>query len=366
MKLKTSVAPLLLLAFIVSGVFNSFSQSIQKKEKDKGLKDYYKDYFTMGVAVSPQALKTEEAKLILKHFQSVTAENAMKMGRIHPVENRFVWKDADEIVNFAEQNKLKIRGHVLCWHQQTPKWLFTDSTGNDVSKEVLLKRLKDHITEVVTRYKGKIYAWDVVNEVIADEDDKFYRDSPWLRICGEEFITKAFEYAHQADPQAVLFYNDYNSEQPIKSQKIFNLVQQLKRNGVPIHGLGLQGHWNIYDDTEKDIRDALHRYTSLGVDIQITELDVSIYPSEGTPRPKKEGESDAFTKELEEKQIDFYKMAFKVLRDYEKSISGVTFWNISDRQTWLDFHPVRGRKNYPLLFDANLQPKKAYWEVVRF
>jgi endo-1,4-beta-xylanase len=335
-------------------------------ETEKGLKDYFKGYFTMGVAVTPRNLKGDEAKLILQHFESLTAENAMKMGPIHPEEKRYYWKDADEITAFAQQNNLKLRGHVLCWHEQTPKWLFVDENGKDVSKEVLLQRLKDHITEVVTRYKGKIYAWDVVNEVIADEDSKFYRDSPWYRICGDEFISKAFEYAHAADPNALLFYNDYNSEQPVKREKICKLVRQLKDNGVPIHGVGLQGHWNIHDPSEKNLREAFDAYSKLGVDVQITELDVSIYPWEKDQRPRREGEKDELTPELEAKQTAFYKMAFDAMREHNKAITAVTFWNVSDRSTWLDNYPVRGRKNYPLLFDVNLKPKKVYWEVVRF
>jgi endo-1,4-beta-xylanase len=332
----------------------------------KGLKDYFRNYFTMGVAVSPHSLTGDEASLILQQFESITPENAMKMGPIHPEEDRYNWKDADAIVDFAQKNNLKLRGHVLCWHEQTPTWLFVDENGKDVSKEVLLKRLKDHITTVVTRYKGKIYAWDVVNEAIADEDDKFYRDTPWFRICGEDFIAKAFEYAHAADPDAILFYNDYNSEKPVRRDKICRLVRQLKDNGVPIHGLGLQGHWNIYDPSEKDLRAALEAYAKLGLDVQITELDVSVYPWEKSPRPRNEGETDALTSELEKKQTEFYKMAFQVLREYNAAISAVTFWNISDRTTWLDTYPVRGRKNYPLLFDVNLKPKKVYWEVVKF
>ena len=353
-----------LFAFTVAGI--NFSSYAQTASDTKGLKDYYKDFFTMGVAVSPASLKGDEAALILQHYSSITPENSMKMAPIHPEENRYNWKGADEIVEFGEKHNLKVRGHVLCWHEQAPAWFFVDDKGRDVSKEVLLQRLKDHITTVVTRYKGRIYAWDVVNEVIADEDDKFYRDTPWYRICGEEFIAKAFEYAHAADPQALLFYNDYNSEPRVRRDKICKLVKQLKDNGVPIHGVGLQGHWNIYYPEEKELRDALESYSRLGVQVQMTELDVSIYPWEKNPRKRKEGESDKLTQELELRQAEFYKMAFRLLRDYKESITAVTFWNISDRKTWLDVYPVQGRKNYPLLFDVNLKPKKAYWEVVRF
>src|SRR6266498_607204 len=179
-------------------------------DKTKGIKDYYKKYFRIGVAVAPGNLKTDEANLILEQFNSLTPENAMKMGPIHPEENRYFWNEADSIVAFAQRNGLKVRGHNLCWHNQTPRWFFRDSAGKNVSKEVLLQRLKDHITTIVNRYKGKIYAWDVVNEAISDKADEYLRPSLWYQICGEDFIAKAFEYAHAADPNAILFYNDYN------------------------------------------------------------------------------------------------------------------------------------------------------------
>ncbi|MDF7811620.1 endo-1,4-beta-xylanase [Hymenobacter sp. YC55] len=333
---------------------------------EKGLKDYYKDYFLVGVAVSPQALKGAEAELIKQQFNSITPENAMKMGPIHPDENRYFWKDADEIVQFAQDNKLRVRGHNLLWHEQTPKWLFKDAAGKQVSKEVLLKRLKDHIDTVVKRYKGKIYAWDVVNEAISDNPQEYLRNSEWYQICGEDFIAKAFEYAHAADPKAVLFYNDYNTERPEKRERVYKLLKKLKDAKVPIDAVGLQGHWSLQEPTEAELRKAIEQYSSLGLKVQITELDVSIYPWEKDRREKRPGESDAYTPELEQKQTEQYKMFFKVFRDYKNVLTGVTFWNISDKYTWLDTYPVAGRKNYPLLFDQNQKPKKAYWEVVKF
>jgi endo-1,4-beta-xylanase len=333
---------------------------------EKGLKDYYKSYFPIGVAIRPQSVSGAEAELILKHFASVTAENAMKMGPIHPKENEFNWKDADAIVNFAETNKLKIRGHTLCWHNQTPDWLFKDDQGNDVSKEVLLARLKAHINAVVGRYKGKIYAWDVVNEVIDDDDTKNFRESAWYKICGEDFVAKAFEYAHAADPNALLFYNDYNTETPGKRDRIYRMLKGLLDKKVPIHGIGLQAHWSIYSPTEQELRQSIEKFSSLGLQVQFTELDVSVYPSEHSRREPRPNEPNEFTPEMEKKQIELYKMAFRVFREYKEKITGITFWNVSDKSTWLDNFPVRGRKNYPLLFDQNLQPKKVYWEVVRF
>jgi endo-1,4-beta-xylanase len=333
---------------------------------ERGLKDYYKAYFPVGVAVSPQGLKGAEGELIKQQFNSITPENAMKMGPIHPEEFRYFWDDADQIVQFAQDNKLRVRGHNLLWHEQTPKWLFKNADGTPVSKEVLLQRLKDHIGTVVKRYKGKIYAWDVVNEAISDNPNEFLRKSEWYNICGEEFIAKAFEYAHAADPKAILFYNDYNTERPEKRERVYKLLKQLKDAKVPIDAVGLQGHWSLQEPTEPELRAALDQYKSLGLKIQITELDVSIYPWEKERRAKRPGESDAYTPELEQKQAAQYKMFFKVFRDYKDVITGVTFWNISDKYTWLDTYPVAGRKNYPLLFDQNQKPKKAFYEVVNF
>ena len=343
---------------------------IQLKAQSKsasGLKDYYKNYFSIGVAVSARDIKdTAEAKLILHEFNSLTPENAMKMASIHPEENRYYWKDADAIVAFAQANGLRVRGHNLCWHEQTPPWLFKDADGKLVTKDVLLKRLKDHITTVVNRYKGKIYAWDVVNEAIDDDTTKFLRNSLWYQICGEDFIAKAFEYAHEADPKAILFYNDYNTERPEKRERVYRLLKKLVDAGVPINAVGIQAHWSIDEPSQQDLIATIKKFSSLGLKVQVTELDISIYPWEKNKRALRPGEKDAYTPELEKNQDEKYAEVFKIFREYKNVISGVTFWNISDKHTWLDDYPVAGRKNYPLLFDQQLQRKKAYWSVVDF
>ncbi|HET9053793.1 MAG TPA: endo-1,4-beta-xylanase, partial [Cyclobacteriaceae bacterium] len=245
--------------------------------------------------------------------------------------------------------------------------LFIDADSNTVRKEVLLQRMKEHITTVVSRYKGRIYAWDVVNEAISDKPGEFYRDSPWYKICGEEYIAKAFEYAHEADPDALLFYNDYNEINPVKREKIFNLVNNLKNAGVPIHGIGLQGHWAIQEPTLEQLDSTLTRFAETGLQLHITELDVSVYPKEHGRRERKpEDDNTAFTPEKEQQQLEAYSMYFELFRKHRNAIKSVTFWNISDRHSWLDNFPVQNRKDYPLLFDKDLKPKKVYWEVVRF
>ena len=339
----------------------------QKKEDNKGLKDYYESYFPIGVAVAPRHLEDPvQRTFILKHFNSLTAENAMKMGPIHPEEGRYNWAGADAIVAFAQENGLKVRGHNLCWHTQAPKWMFINEDGSQVTKEILLKRLKEHIYAVVGRYKGKIYAWDVVNEAISDNPNEFLRNSLWYQICGEDFIAKAFEYAHQADPEAILFYNDYNTEYPEKRTRIYKLLSNLKKAGVPVHAVGLQGHWSVKDPSAEMLSTAIQQYASLGLKVQVTELDVSIYTDGNIPEKAGTTGLTSFTPELQRLQADQYGKFFNIFRQQKDKLTGVTFWNLSDRYSWLDNFPVRGRKNYPLLFDADLQPKKAYWNVIEF
>ena len=363
---RQNLIPLFIASAFLLASCNSIGQTQQSESK--GLKDIYKDYFDIGVAVSPRALQTDEGGLVKQQFNSLTAENAMKSGPIHPVENFYNWAGGDSIAAFAKRNKMKMRGHCLVWHNQTPRWFFMDSTtGKEVTKEVLLQRMKDHITTVVHRYKGTIYAWDVVNEVISDKADEFYRPSLFHKIIGEEFIAKAFEYAHAADPAALLFYNDYNEINPTKRAKIIKMVNDLRAKGVPVHAIGLQAHWAVNEPSPEQLDLTLKEFSAVGLPLHITELDISVYPKEHNARDRKPEDYDTtFSAEKEAKQMEVYKMCFDYFRKYKSSIKSVTFWNISDRHSWLDNFPVRGRKDYPLLFDKNLKPKKAYWEVIKF
>ncbi|MEA5257877.1 endo-1,4-beta-xylanase [Arcicella aquatica] len=340
-----------------------FAQS----EKVKGLKDYYQAYFPIGVAVNPRMVNEgAESSFIVQQFSSLTPENSMKMGPIHPQENVYNWEASDKMVAFAQQNGLKVRGHNLCWHNQTPAWFFKKD-NRVVTKEELLARLKAHIFEVVKHYQGKIYVWDVVNEAVPDTGLSMYRKSKFYEIIGEEYIAKAFEYAHEADPNALLFYNDYNTESKAKREKIYQLLKGLKQKGVPIHGVGLQAHWSIDEPTQSELEESITKFASLGLKIQITELDISVYPKEHERRERRENDGvGIFTDEMEQKQIQQYKMVFDVFRKHKQNITSVTFWNLSDQYSWLDNFPVTGRKDFPLLFDKNLKPKKAFWEVVKF
>ncbi len=333
-----------------------------------GLYEIYSKYFPIGVSVSPKNLQNpKEANLIKNEFASLTAENVMKMAPIHPEQNRYNWAPADALVNFATSNDMKMRGHTLVWHNQHPSWFFIDTDSALVSKDTLYARMQQHILDVMTRYKGKIYAWDVVNEAVSDDTAYIYRqDSPFYKIAGKEYIEKAFRFAHEIDPNAQLFYNDYSAVNPNKAQRIYTMLKELLAKGVPIHGVGIQGHWSIFSPKREEIENAIALYSSLGLSIQVTELDISVYPPESGRRALKENESTEFTRELEQKQVAQYKMIFDVFRKHSEYITGVTFWNVSDRHSWLDNFPVRGRKNYPLLFNQNLDRKKAYKAIIDF
>ncbi|WP_055106480.1 endo-1,4-beta-xylanase [Paenibacillus ihumii] len=313
--------------------------------------------FQIGAAVNPMTIRTQE-ELLAYHFNSITAENEMKFASLQPEEGAYAFDEADRLAAFARKHGMAMRGHTLVWHNQSTGWLFEDKQGNPVDKATLLERLKSHIHTVVGRYKNDIYAWDVVNEVIEDEGDGLLRRSKWLDIAGPEFIARAFEYAHEADPNALLFYNDYNESNPAKRDKIHALVKSLLEQGVPIHGIGLQAHWNLYGPSLGEIRAALEKYASLGLQLQLTELDMSLFRFDDKRTDITEPPA-----ELLELQAERYEEIFKLLREYRDVITSVTFWGAADDYTWLNDFPVRGRKNWPFLFDEQHHPKLAFHRV---
>ncbi len=330
----------------------------QYNQVTEGLKDYYKDYFYIGAAIEPNALdNTNDVKLLKRHFNSLTAENVMKWSSLQPIEGTFRFENADKILAFAQENGMQVRGHTLCWHNQVPDWIFKDG-ANTASKELVLQRLRTHINTVMTHFKGKVYAWDVVNEAIAD-DSNIYRSSKWYGICGEDFIIEAFKAARAADPNAKLFYNDYSATNATKRDKIYNLLKKLKELNL-VDGMGLQGHWNISAPSNELIIAAFDKYKSLGIELQITEFDVSVYTSNSQTQ-------SSFTSELSQQQTLAYARFFNLFRSYKNDITGVTFWGVADNHTWLDTYPVTtGRKNYPFLFGADYNPKQAYFTVIDF
>lgn len=324
-----------------------------------GLRHYFTNagYFDVGVAVEPRDLDNPTSvALIRRHFNAIVAENAMKWDALQPTEGNFRWTNADRIVNFARDNGMRVRGHTLIWHNQTPAWVFQQG-GQTVSREVLLQRLRNHITTVVTRYRGQVYAWDVVNEAI-DNGGGIYRPSQWYNILGEDFIFEAFRAARAADPAAKLFYNDYRETDPVKREKIFNLLSRLRAEGL-VDGMGMQGHWNVDWPSSDHLIEAINRYSSLGIEIHITELDVSIYTNRDAP-------AQAFTQEVALRQRAAYARFFGIFRRHKESITNVTFWGVHDGNSWLNNWPVPGRADHPLLFDRNHNPKEAYFGVINF
>lgn len=321
--------------------------------------------FLVGAAIAPSYTLGREGLLLKKHYNCVTTENVLKMVHVHPEEKRYDWAPADSIADFAEANDMRLRGHTLVWHKQCPEWIFREKDGRRVSRERLLQRLKEHIQTVAGRYRGRVYAWDVVNEAVSDNPAETYTRTPFYEIIGEEYIELAFRWAHEADPDALLFYNDYNETDSVKRRKIIRLVTDLKNKGVPIHGVGLQAHWSIYEPSAQVLEATLRDFTATGLKLHITELDVSVWQG-GSPRKENaDGEAyDSFTEELDRRQQAQYRMIFEKFGKHADAIDAVVFWSISDRHSWLNNWPVRGRKDHPLLFDRELNPKSSFWRVV--
>ncbi|ADQ05453.1 Endo-1,4-beta-xylanase [Caldicellulosiruptor owensensis OL] len=328
----------------------------------------YSQYFSIGVAIPYRVLQNPvERAMVLKHFNSITAENEMKPDALQRTEGNFTFDIADQYVNFAQQNGIGIRGHTLVWHSQVPDWFFQHSDGtpldpnNPDDKQLLRDRLKNHIQTVMSRYKGKVYAWDVVNEAIDESQPDGYRRSEWYRILGPtpetngipEYIVLAFQYARQTDPDAKLFYNDYNTETPKKRQFIYNMVTKLHEMGL-IDGVGLQGHINVDSPTVKDIETTINLFSTIpGLEIQITELDISVYTGSSQ-------RYDTLPQDVMIKQAMKFKELFEMLKRHSDRVTNVTLWGLKDDYSWLS----KDRNNWPLLFDSNYQAKYNYWAIV--
>ena len=336
-----------------------------------GLKDAYKDYFTIGVAVNKHNISDPaQIEIIKKQFNSVTAENAWKPGEIHPKEGVWNFGLADSIANFCRENGIKMRGHCLCWHSQFADWMFTDKKGKPVKKEVFYERLREHIHTVVNRYKDVVYAWDVVNEAMADDGRPFefvdgkmvpaspYRQSRHFKLCGDEFIAKAFEFAREADPTGVLIYNDYSCVDNGKRERIYTMVKKMKDAGVPIDGIGMQGHYNIYFPEEDQLEKAINRFKEIVNIIHITELDLRTNTETGGQLMFSRGEAKPQAPYIGTLQEDQYARLFKIFRKHKDVIKNVTFWNLSDKDSWL------GVNNHPLPFDENFKAKRSL-QIIR-
>ena len=343
------------------------------------LKDVFKNDFHIGVALSLDQISGKEPKtteIVEKHFNSITPENILKWEEVHPEPNRYNFEAVDRFVEFGEKNKMHIVGHTLVWFHQTPDWVFQDETGKSLSRDALLERMKDHIFTVMGRYKGRINGWDVVNEAISQDGQ--LRKSKWSEILGEEHIIKAFEYAHQADPDAELYYNEYDFEMKPKCDGVIRLIKNLKSKGIRLDGVGIQGHWFLDYPNIEDIENYVLALSDLGVNLMITELDVSALPF--YPVDSQAVDISSFDTELQKKYNPYthelpesvqkdlanrYSELFSLFLKHREKFSRITFWAVHDRQSWRNYLPIRGRTDYPMLFDRNCKPKPALHAIIK-
>lgn len=338
------------------------------------LKSVMAPYFKVGAAIEPDSTThPADAALLASQFSSLTAENKMKPGTIGIGEGRYDFRQADEIVAFAAAHRIAMRGHTLVWHYtagnwtEAPAWFFAGDRGDPRYHAKVAARLTRYVTDVVTHFRGKVYAWDVVNEVISDDPHTIYReDSPWYRALGKDYIEIAFRAAHAADPSAKLYINDYNTDDAGKRARLLSVVTELRAHGVPIDGVGHQMHVSVEWPPLANIKQAFDDVAALGLENQVTELDVSFYNDPGLcwsdHNACRADYGNHVPNDLLRAQALRYRALFDLFK-HEPTIKAVTFWGYSDKHTWLTSAPV-SRTNQPLLFNASLQPKAAFWAIV--
>jgi endo-1,4-beta-xylanase len=369
MKMRTKARSLALAALIAA--------CAAAAQAPTSLKDAYRGDFLIGAAINTAQITGQDSRgdaLIEAQFSSISPENAFKWENVHPQPGVYAFDLPDQYVAFGEKHHMFIVGHCLVWHNQVPAWVFRDDKGNFVDRETLLKRMRDHIQTVVGRYKGRIQSWDVVNEAL--NEDGTLRQSPWLKIIGEDYIAKAFQYAHEADPQAQLTYNDYNLENEAKRKGALALIAKLKAQGVLVTSVGLQGHdtftWPAIEDEDA----AISAFAKLGVKVAITELDIDVLPrnsemfgAEVSLKIRQDPKLNPYTNGLppsaQRELAKRYAGLFNVYLKHRDAVCRVTFWGVTDGDSWLNNWPVKGRASYPLLFDRGGEPKPAFQAVVQ-
>jgi endo-1,4-beta-xylanase len=377
--LRNAMYGLFAAAIVLFLVFTGCNSKTDPEQKEvKGLKDYYADNFLIGVALFPEQFEdSSSATLITTEFNSLTAENDMKWALLHPTLGTYTFDRADKIVDFAVNNNLKLIGHTLLWHSQLGKGVFTPEGAEDesvlVDSATLMNRIKDHIFAVAGRYKGKVHGWDVVNEAL--NEDGTLRESNFLKIAGEAYIEKAFEFASEADPNAELYYNDYNMMEPAKREGAIQIIKNLKEKGIRIDGVGAQAHWELNYPTLDEIEKSIIAYSEAGVKVMFTEMDISVLPSpwrmpsadisirfenNEMMNPYAGGLPDSVNTALAQR----YREIFVLFNKHKDKISRVTFWGLHDGVSWKNGFPIRGRTDYPMLFDREMKPKQAYHEII--
>jgi endo-1,4-beta-xylanase len=348
------------------------------------LKDAYRDAFKVGVAVNAATATGRDSAtraLVVREFDSITPDNMLKAAIVNPRPGVFDFAAADSFVAFGERHGMFIVGHTLVWHNQTPPWFFTDSAGRPNTPAQQAERLRSHIEAVAGRYRGRIHAWDVVNEVVGD--DGGYRPTTWVKGIGDgdSLVTLAFRYASQYAPGTELYYNDFNAWRPAKRDGIVRLVRMLQRKGIRIDGVGMQGHWGLNYPETRYIEAAIDSFAAAGVKVMITELDVDVLPLTkegqiiGQSFTEPQWQNEEFKKFLDPYAAGLpeavqaqltrrYAELFDIFWRKRDKIDRVTFWGAHDGLSWKNGYPIPGRTNYPLLFDRARHPKPAYDAVL--
>ena len=342
-----------------------------------GLKDHFEDDFLVGPMLSPGILAKPEANheaIVSKDFNAITAENCMKWEGIQPSQGHFTWELADKFVEYGVRHKMNIVGHVLVWHSQTPNYVFNDWRGNPRSAQSLQSMMEQQIHLLAGRYKGKIWAWDVVNEAVTD--DGKWRQSPWFKILGEDFVRLAFNTAREVDDKALLVYNDYNMHIPKKRDFITAFTRYFRATGMPLDAIGMQGHIGLDFPDFKQFEQSIIAYGKSGVKVHFTEVDVDVLPAawdyigaeistEFEYSDKLNPYVDGLPKDVEQRLTDRYREFFELCLKHRDIIDRVSMWGVHDGENWKNGFPVKGRTNYPLLFDRKLDPKPAYYELLK-
>ncbi len=345
------------------------SNFITKNKANTSLKDAFKKDFLIGTALNNFQIEEKDPtvnSLIKQQFNAATPENIMKSALIHPKWDTYDFKMADKMIEYGKKNNIKINGHTLIWHSQLPNFIRSIKSSDSIRTF-----FTEHIKTVAGRYKGKVFSWDVVNEAL--NEDGTLRNSVFLKHLGEGYITEAFKLAQEASPKTELYYNDYNNEQPAKRAGCIRIIKKIQESGVRIDGVGIQGHWHLGKIPLKDIEESILEYSALGMKVMFTELDIEVLQrnfqgADVSQRMANNPELNPYTNGLPEnvqnQLADDYESLFKLFLKHKDKISRITFWGVNDGDSWLNNWPVRGRTNYPLLFDRNNQPKPAFYKVV--
>ncbi|ATH78135.1 1,4-beta-xylanase [Vreelandella venusta] len=343
-----------------------------------GLKDVFKDDFLIGTAISNRTLETQDAELlalIAREFNTITAENCMKSGEIQPSQGNWNWELADRFMAFGREHNMTVVGHALVWHSQTPSDLFVNASGEQVSRAELERRMETHISTLMERYRGQIHIWDVVNEGI--DEGNGWRRSPWFEIFGNaDYMERAFQIAHEIDPNAQLLYNDYNMHNPEKRAFLVDVLRDYKKRGIPLHGVGLQGHVGLDFPDLEEFERSIVAYAEQGARVHITELEVDALPvawehigaeisDEFEYSDELNPYADTLPSDVEARLTARYVEVFEMLLRHRDKIDRVSTWGTYDAESWKNDFPVKGRTNYPLLFDRQRKPKAAYHALAK-